>query len=377
MRQSNTPPTYIWQHESWPHLTWNSYALMTPLNNAVNKYGILRGQLSTLGLDARNNSQLEAMSSDLINNSLIEGIQLQPQSVRSSIARRLGIEDAGLSSTDHYVEGLVDVMLDATNNCNNPLDAERLFNWHAALFPSGHSGMYRITVADWRKGDEPMQVVSGAFGKEKIHYQAPPSDAVPTMIEQFLHFVNSHQLPPLIMAAIAHLWFITIHPFDDGNGRISRTISDMILARMDNGLPKFYSISTEINSRKKSYYKILEHTQKGNLDITEWILWFIECFDAAITNSSAIITTTLRKNSYWQQFADTEINARQHKVINRLWEGFDGNLTTSKYAKICHCSQDTASRDISDLLAKGMLRNSGQHGRNTHYLLPTQFDPQP
>ncbi len=310
------------------------------------------------------------MTEELISSSEIEGVLLNPNSVRSSIARRLGIEDDGLLVEDHYVEGLVDVMLDAVRNCSESLTDERLFDWHAALFPFGRSGMHRITVADWRKGEEPMQVVSGAFGHEKVHYEAPPSDVVPAEMEQLIGWCNSANQSPFIMAAVAHLWFVTVHPFDDGNGRISRTLADMLLARLDEESARYYSMSAEINRNKKAYYEVLERTQKGNLDITEWMLWFFGCLENAIVRASGIIERTLQKAAYWDEFRDVDINERQRKVVNRLWDGFEGKLTSSKWAKICSCSQDTALRDINDLISKGMLRNSGEGGRSANYLLP-------
>ena len=323
-----------------------------------------------LGFNEKSISLLSAMTEELISSSEIEGVLLNPNSVRSSIARRLGIEDDGLSVEDHYVEGLVDVMLDAVRNCKEPLTDERLFGWHAALFPLGRSGMRRITVAGWRKGEEPMQIISGALGHEKVHYEAPASADVPEEMVRLIGWCNNAGQSPFIMAAVAHLWFVTIHPFDDGNGRISRTLADMLLARLDVGSARYYSMSAEINRNKKAYYEILERTQKGDIDITEWLLWFFECLEKAITRSSAIIERTLEKVAYWDRFRETDINERQRKVINRLWDGFEGKLTSSKWAKMCSCSQDTALRDINDLISKGMLRNSGEGGRNANYLLP-------
>ncbi len=310
------------------------------------------------------------MAEELISSSEIEGIVLNPKSVRSSIARRLGIEEDGMLIEDHYVEGLVDVMLDAVHNCRSPLTKERLFAWHTALFPMGRSGMYKITVANWRTGEEKMQVVSGAFGHEKVHYEAPPSEDIPNEMCRLIEWSNSSDLSPFIMAAVAHLWFVTIHPFDDGNGRISRTLADMFLSRLDVDSVRYYSMSAEINQNKKSYYEILERTQKGDLDITEWILWFFDCLEKAISRASSTIERTLQKAEYWEKYRDVEINERQRKVINRLWDGFDGKLTSSKWAKQCHCSQDTALRDINDLITKGMLRNSGEGGRSSNYILP-------
>ena len=361
---------YIWRHQEWPKFKWDYEALLEPMNRLSRLHGLLYGRMSMLGFEEKSNSLLSAMSEELISSSEIEGVMLSPNSVRSSIARRLGIEDDGMLAEDHYVEVLVDVMLDAIHNCQEPLTDERLFGWHAALFPMGRSGRYKITVADWRKGDEPMQVISGAFGHEKVHYEAPPSHAVPKEMSRMIQWCNSNELSPFIMAAVTHLWFVTIHPFDDGNGRISRTIADMFLARLDKNSGRYYSMSAEINRNKKSYYEILERTQKGDLDITEWLLWFFSCLENAIIRASELVESTLRKTSYWDKFREVATNERQRKIINRLWEGFEGKLTSSKWAKICKCSQDTALRDINDLIKKGMLRNSGEGGRSANYLLP-------
>ena len=370
MRRTVRHGAYIWQRKDWPEFRWDSEALLEPLSRLSQLHGLLNGRMSMLGFNEKCRSLLSAMTEELISSSEIEGVLLNPNSVRSSIARRLGIEDDGLLVEDHYVEGLVDVMLDAVRNCGEPLTDERLFDWHAALFPFGRSGMHRITVADWRKGEEPMQVVSGAFGHEKVHYEAPPSDAVPVEMERLIEWCNTSDQSPFIMAAVAHLWFVTIHPFDDGNGRISRTLADMLLSRLDEDSARYYSMSAEINRNKKAYYEVLERTQKGNLDITEWMLWFFGCLENAIVRASGIIERTLQKAAYWDEFRDVDINERQRKVVNRLWDGFEGKLTSSKWAKICGCSQDTALRDINDLIAKGMLRNSGEGGRSANYLLP-------
>lgn len=369
MRQTPKHSTYIWQQPDWPDFRWNTDTLLEPLSRLSQLHGRLNGQMSMLGFDEKRRSALSAMTEDLIGSSEIEGVMLNPNSVRSSLARRLGIEDDGLLIEDHYVEGLVDVMLDAVRNCRQPLTDERLFGWHAALFPTGRSSMYRITVADWRRGEEPMQVVSGAFGHEKVHYQAPPSAAVTIEMKRLIAWCNSVGHSPFIMAAVAHLWFVTIHPFDDGNGRISRTLADMFLSRLDADSARYYSMSAEINRNKKVYYEILERTQKGTLDITEWLLWFFDCVERAILRASDTIERTLQKAAYWDRFRNVEINERQRKVINRLWDGFEGKLTSSKWAKICSCSQDSALRDINDLISKGMLRNSGEGGRSANYLL--------
>lgn len=369
MRQTPRHSAYIWERKDWPEFRWDADALLEPMSRLSRLHGLLIGRMSMLGFNDQSRSLLSAMTEELISSSEIEGVVLNPNSVRSSIARRLGIDDDGMLAEDHYVEGLVDVMLDAVRNCRVPLTSDRLFDWHAALFPMGRSGMHRITVADWRKGEEPMQVVSGALGHEKIHYEAPSSAAVPAEMDRLIDWCNNADLSPFIMAGVAHLWFVTVHPFDDGNGRISRTLADMLLARLDVDSARYYSMSAEINRNKKAYYDILERTQKGGLDVTEWLLWFFDCLEKAITRASSIIERTLQKAAYWDRFRDVELNERQRKIINRLWDGFEGKLTTSKWAKMCSCSQDTALRDITDLIAKGMLRNSGEGGRSANYLL--------
>lgn len=370
MRRNNKHNVYIWQREDWPKFRWDSEALLSPLSRLGQLHGMLGGRMAMLGFNEKSRSSLSALTEELISSSEIEGVLLNPCSVRSSIARRLGMKDDGLLAEDHYVEGLVDVMLDAVCNSRTPLTDERLFGWHAALFPLGRSGMHPITVADWRKGEEAMQVVSGAFGHEKIHYEAPASTNVPTEMARLIEWCNGAQQSPFVMAAVAHLWFVTIHPFDDGNGRISRTLTDLLLARLDDGAGRYYSMSAEINRNKRAYYEILERTQRGNLDITEWLLWFFDCMENAITRATETIARTLQKTAYWDKFRDVNVNERQRKVVNRLWDGLEGKLTSSKWAKICHCSQDTALRDINDLINKGMLRNSGEGGRSANYLLP-------
>lgn len=370
MKRYREYSVYIWQREDWPNFRWDAEAILEPMTRLSQLHGLLNGRMSMLGFNEKNQSLLSALTEELVGSSEIEGVLLNPNSVRSSIARRLGLEDDGLLVEDHYVEGLVDVMLDAIHNCRESLTDERLFGWHAALFPSGRSGMHKITVADWRKGEEPMQVVSGALGHEKIHYEAPASADVPHEMKRFIEWYEHARLSPFVLAAVAHLWFVTIHPFDDGNGRISRTLADMSLARLDVDSARYYSLSAEINRHKTAYYEILERTQKGNLDITGWLLWFFGCLESAINRASGTIGRTLQKAAYWDRFRAVEINERQRKVVNRLWDGFEGKLTSSKWAKMCGCSQDTALRDINDLIVKGMLRDSGEGGRSANYLLP-------
>lgn len=369
MRRNNLHSGYIWQKPDWPNFRWDSEALLESMGRLSNLHGLLTGRMSMLGFPAKSKTFLEAMSDELISSSEIEGVALNPQSVRSSIARRLGLEEDGMLAEDHYVEGLVDVMLDAVRNCREPITEERLYGWHAALFPLGRSGMHKITVSAWRKGEEPMQVVSGAMGHEKIHFEAPPSADVPKEMAPLIDWCNDIEISPFIKAAVVHLWFVTIHPFDDGNGRISRTLADMFLSRLEGGEYRYYSMSAEINRNKKTYYEILEQTQRGDLDITKWILWFFGSLEKAVSRALESIETSLKKSEYWDKFRNVEINERQRRIINRLWDGFEGKLTSSKWAKICRCSQDTAMRDIKDLIAKGLLRDSGERGRSSNYLL--------
>lgn len=370
MKRTQLHSTYIWQRDDWPNFRWNSEELIEPLSRLNLLQGRLSGRMSMLGVPEKQKITLSSLTAELINSSEIEGVTLNPQSVRSSIARRIGIDQDGISREDHYVEGLVDVMMDAIKNNSEPLSADRMFGWHSALFPLGRSGMYHIKVGGWRLGDEPMQVVSGAFGHEKVHYEAPPSSSVPDEMAAFIEWVNNTKMSPFIKSAIVHLWFVTVHPFDDGNGRIARILTDMILPDFEQNPGRYYSMSAEINRNKRSYYTALEQAQKGELDITQWLLWFFSCIEDAITRSLEIIETTVRKAAYWENHSKEDINERQRKILNKLWDGFEGKLTTSKWAKICSCSQDTALRDITDLINKGMLRVSEEGGRSTHYFVP-------
>uniref|UniRef100_UPI00404A7A6C Fic family protein n=1 Tax=Flavobacterium sp. TaxID=239 RepID=UPI00404A7A6C len=361
---------FIHQLDNWPAFSWNSPDFLSLLSEARNLQGRLLGKMETLGFDLRNEALLDTLTLDVIKSSEIEGEFLNPEQVRSSIARRLGIEISGTVESDRNVDGVVEMMLDATQNCFNPLTSERLFDWHAALFPTGRSGMYKITVADWRKDTKgPMQVVSGAIGQEKVHFQAPNSDLIPTEMTQFLHWFNNEPLDLVIKAAVAHLWFVTIHPFDDGNGRITRALTDMILARSDQSNQRFYSMSAQIRIERKQYYEMLEKTQKGNLDITEWIIWFLNCLINTLKSTNSILSGVLFKATFWQKNADTHMNERQRKLLNKLMDGFEGKLTSSKWAKIAKCSKDSAIRDINDLIEKGILQKEIAAGRSTNYEL--------
>lgn len=363
--------TFIHQNDNWPNFTWKNDEIVNLLSEARNLQGRLIGKMESLGFDLRNEALLDTLTLDVLKSSEIEGEYLNPEQVRSSIARRLGMEIAGSVESDRNVDGVVEMMLDATQNCFKPLTAERLFDWHAALFPTGRSGMYKITVADWRKDTaDPMQVVSGAMGKEKVHFQAPDSLLVENEMNLFLDWFNNNTVIDLVIkAAIAHLWFVTIHPFEDGNGRITRALTDMLLAQSDKSNQRFYSMSAQIRIERKEYYEILEKSQKGNLDITAWIKWFLNCLINALKSTDSVLIRVLSKAEFWSKHANTSINERQKNLLNKLLDGFDGKLTSSKWAKIAKCSKDTAIRDINDLIDKNMLQKEAAGGRSTNYEL--------
>lgn len=362
---------YIWQNEHWPHMTWQSDQLSLLLAEVNALRGKLAGRLSMFGMAEQNLSVLNSMTKEIVNSAGIEGETLNRDSVRSSVAHQLGLEYDGLPKSDHYIEGVVQVMIDATQHYQEAISSERLFCWHRALFPYGHSGMYKIRVGAWREGNEPMQVVSGAMGKQKVHYEAPPSNKVEGMMDQLLEWINEQQstIDPLIKAAVAHLWFVTIHPFDDGNGRLCRTLTEMLLSRADGTPKRFYSLSSEILNKCNGYYNILEKTQKGGLDITEWIKWFIATLHNALQQSMEKTDHVIRKTRFWEEHSGTLLNDRQRKVLNMLLDGFEGKLNSSKWYKINHCSQDTANRDIKDLTEKGILKKMEGGGRSTCYEL--------
>lgn len=362
---------YIHEKENWTDFTWDNKKVMIKLGEARYQQGRLLGKMESLGFDLQNEAVLNTLTLDVIKSSEIEGEFLDIKQVRSSIARRLGIDIAGAVESERHVDGIVEMMLDATQKYDLPLTKNRLFGWHAALFTSGWSNLYKITVADWRKDTTgPMQVVSGPMGKEKVHFQAPSADRIePEMIKFIDWFENQQEIDLVLKAAIAHLWFVTIHPFDDGNGRIARAITDMTLARSDKTIRRFYSMSAQIRVERKQYYEKLEKTQKGNSDITEWILWFLQCLINAIDSTDGTLSKVLYKAEFWKIHSTTNLNDRQQKIINRLLDGFDGKLTTSKWGKINKCSQDTALRDIQDLIKKDILQKAPSGGRNTNYEL--------
>lgn len=362
---------YIYQNTSWPDFIWNHKLLLIPLSKVRNLQGKLIGKMEAIGFSLREEAMLETLTIDIVKSNEIEGKFLDPDQVRSSIARRLGMDISGLVSSDRDIEGVVEMMLDATQKHEQPLTKERLCNWHAALFPTGRSGMHKITVADWRKDETgPMQVVSGPLGKEKVHYQAPSADIVDKEMNRFIKwFNNKNTIEPVIKSGLAHLWFLTIHPFDDGNGRIARAIADMQLARADKTTRRFYSMSAQIERQKKAYYEILEKTQIGSMDVTGWLQWFFECLTGALEATDEILAKVFTKAKFWEKHATTIINERQKLMINKLLDDFYGKLTTSKWAKISKCSQDTALRDIQELIKKEILVKQPGGGRSTSYVL--------
>ncbi len=359
---------YIYQYKSWPDFTWNEREIHVLLGKLRYLQGKIFGQINALGFSIKEETILSTLTLDVVKSSEIEGEFLNYEQVRSSIARRLGIEYAGMVYPDRNVEGVVEMLLDATQNYEKPLDEERLFAWHGALFPIGRSGLYEIDVACYRKDE--MQIVSGAMGKEKVHYQAVPVKQVKFEMDRFLDWFNNYtDIDMVIKSAIAHLWFIIIHPFDDGNGRIARAISDLLLARSDNSSLRFYSLSNQMLLERKIYYDTLQKVQHNDADITEWIVWFLNCLFRVLKNSEKTIEKVLYKADFWDKHKNTELNSRQRLMLNKLLDGFEGKLKTSKWAKITKCSQDTALRDIKDLIEKGILRQEKSGGRSTNYEL--------
>ncbi len=362
---------YIYQQKEWANFSWNNDEILDLLSEARNLQGRLIGKMEALGFDLRAEALLETLMLDVLKSSEIEGELLNLEQVRSSIAQRLGMEYATSVSSDRNVDGMVEMMIDATHNCFTALTKERLFDWHAGLFPTGRSGIFKIVVADWRKDTNgAMQVVSGSAGKEKVHYEAPSANLIEKEMSTFLDwFNNNNKIDLVIKAAIAHLWFVTIHPFQDGNGRIGRALTDMLLAQSDNSNQRFYSMSAQIRVERKSYYAVLEQTQKGGLDITEWIKWFLNCLINSLKATDKVLIRVLFKANFWTKHAETLLNERQQKVLNKLLDGFDGKLTSSKWAKIAKCSKDSAIRDINDLVKKEILQKTEAGGRSTGYEL--------
>ncbi|MGH7812584.1 MAG: Fic family protein [Candidatus Binataceae bacterium] len=362
---------YIHELKDWPRFHWSTEKVAGPLASARHRQGRLIGHMEALGFDLQQEAVLQTLTTDVLKSSEIEGEKLDAEQVRSSIARRLGMDIGGLKPADRNVEGVVEMMLDATRHYSQPLTDERLFAWHASLFPTGRSGMTKIRVGAWRDDSAgPMQVVSGPIGKEQVHFAAPKADRLDGEMKAFLDwFASDSAIDPVLKAAKAHLWFVTIHPFDDGNGRIARAIADMALARSENSPQRFYSMSAQIRQEGNAYYDILEQTQKGSMDITPWMEWFLDCLGRAIGGAQTILSAVLAKARFWERIRDVPLNDRQRLVLNRLLDGFEGKLTTSKYAKLAKCSQDTALRDILPLVERGILARGAEGGRSTSYAL--------
>ncbi|MGA8086057.1 MAG: Fic family protein [Terracidiphilus sp.] len=360
---------YIHERPQWPAFSWDSGRISQRLVEVRHRQGRLIGRMEGLGFQLRTEAVLDTLTEDVLKSSEIEGEKLDRDQVRSSIASRLGMDIGGLTPADRNVEGVVEMMLDAMQHYDKPLTAQRLFDWHAALFPTGRSGMSRINVGAWRDDKKgPMQVVSGPIGKERVHYEAPVAARLRGEMKKFLDWFEKERATDLVLkAGVTHLWFVTIHPFDDGNGRIARAIADMVLARSERSPQRFYSMSAQIRQERKAYYEILEAAQKGDLDITGWLEWFLMCLGRAFDRAETILATVLSKARFWDRFAATELNERQRSMINRLLNGFEGKLTSSKWAKLETCSQDTALRDIEDLIRKGVLKKESAGGRSTSY----------
>lgn len=363
---------YIHERDDWPNFQWNSAKLTDSLAAVRHRQGRLIGRMEALGFELRAEAVLHTLTEDVLKSSEIEGESLEKMQVRSSLARRLGMDIGALIRADMHVEGIVEMMLDATQKYSEPLTDERLFAWHAALFPTGRSGMTKITVGAWRTDQSgPMQVVSGPVGRERIHYQAPAAQRLKKEMRTFLSWFNGVDKAGdfVLKAAIAHLWFVSIHPFDDGNGRIARAIADLMLARSEQSPQRFYSMSAQIRRARNAYYDILRETQTGDLDITKWLGWFLDCLNQAFDDAEDILASVLKKARFWDIHAGEQFNNRQRDIINKLLDGFEGKLTSSKWAKIARCSQDTALRDINDLLKRNVLGKEPSGGRSTNYAL--------
>ena len=358
---------YLHQRDNWWDFRYDSSAIMNRLAAVRAKQGMLLGKMNSLGFPLQDEAVLTSMALEVIKSSEIEGEILNLNQVRSSLAKRLGFDISTSVPVSRYIEGVVEMMLDATQHYAVPMTDERLFGWHNVLFPSGISGLYKIEVGRYRSGE--MQVVSGAMGREKVHYEAPAPERVPEEMARFIAWLNENNasLDPVLKAGIAHLWLVSIHPFDDGNGRITRAITEMLLCRADGSGKRFYSMSYQISLEKNKYYDVLEKTQKGNGDITEWLLWFLDCLDKAIESTTETLSSVLSKARFWDVHKEDRFNERQMKIVNMLFDDFFGKLTTSKWAKIAKCSSDTALNDINDLISKGVLKKNEEGGRSTNY----------
>ena len=362
---------YVYQRKDWPQFYWDNEVLVLKLSEVRNKQGRLLGKMEALGFDLQNEALLKTLSSDVLYSSQIEGENFNSEEVRSSVARKLGMEFAGMVDSNRFVDGVSEVTVDATKNAHLPLTKERLCTWHAALFPAGKSGALPITVGDYRKDDKgPMQVVSGAMGFERVHFEAPKADKLEYEMHQFLEWFNSDvSLDGVLKAALAHFWFVTVHPFDDGNGRLARAIADMQLAKSEHVNQRFYSMSSQLLKELKAYYKQLELSQKGDVDVTAWLAWFLDCLKRTLDNTEESLSKVLFKARFWEKHQKTVMNKRQVDMLNKLLDDFKGNLTTSKWAKMQKCSQDTALRDVQDLVSKDVLKKDEAGGRSTNYVL--------
>ncbi|GGK58206.1 Fic family protein [Nocardia camponoti] len=362
---------YIWERPDWPNFTYNSDVIAQRVAEVAREQGRLYGRLSSFEQATQDRAAVEVLTADVVKTSAIEGELLDVASVRSSVARRLGVDIGATDPSDRRVDGVVEMILDATRDYASPLTAERLFGWHAGLFPTGYSGISRITVAGWRRDETgPMEVVSGAYGHQKVHFQAPPADRLEAETAAFLAWLDADTPEPgLVKAGLAHLWFVTLHPFDDGNGRIARAIGDLALSRAEHTHHRFYSLSAQIQRDPKNYYAILERTQRGGLDVTDWLTWFLDTVAAAVDTAHAIVDKTTAKAEFWRTWRSVALSPRQTAMINRLLDGFNGKLTTKKWAVITKTSQDSALRDINELVALGLLRRSTEGGRSTSYEL--------
>ncbi|WP_010662199.1 Fic family protein [Marinilabilia salmonicolor] len=364
---------YIYEYDNWPAFTWNDKKIVGTLGKVRHLQGKIFGQMSALGFSLKEETILSTLTLDVLKSSEIEGEFLNKEQVRSSIAKKLGFDNAGIVHVDKHVEGVVEMMLDATQRYDKTLDHKRVFGWHASLFPTGWSGIHRIDTGSYRDGE--MQVGSGPMGKEKIHFQAPPANVVEKEMNAFLNWFNTESdIDGVLKAAIAHFWFIIIHPFDDGNGRIARAISDMLLARSEESSQRFYSLSNQILTEKNNYYEILQKVQHSTGDITDWIEWFLNCLYRALENTEGTLKRVLKKSDFWDRHKATNLNSRQRLMLNKLFDGFDGKLKSSKWAKIAKCSADTALRDIKDLIEKGILKQEKSGGRSTNYELTEEWN---
>ncbi|SDL73076.1 Fic family protein [Siphonobacter aquaeclarae] len=368
---------YIHQLPEWPAFSWDQKTVSFALAAVRHKQGRLVGRMEALGFPMRDEAVLQTLTQDVVKTSEIEGELLNPDQVRSSIARRLEMDIGAPIQSDRQIDGAVDMILDATQHYSLPLTKDRLMGWHTSLFPTGRSGLYAITTGEWRRSENgPMQVVSGRVGREITHFEAPEATLIPEEMDSFLTWFNAEdRIDPVLKAALAHLWFVTIHPFDDGNGRIARALTDLMLARSDESAQRFYSMSAQIRLERKQYYEILETTQKGDLTITGWLLWFFHCLDLALSAANDLLDTVLSKARFWETISSSKLNDRQKIMINKLLDGFEGKLRTAKWAKIMKVSTDTALRDILGLVEQGILLKENSGGRSTSYILANPLNP--